>query len=1057
MKKNDLLIAKIREQVDSVFSEMRNQIKKLSDNSELLDYKLNALWYEFYDELICFLEQKKLTSKDAQKPYIQDCEQYFLSLRQDYLSETPLAYPIKVWPKTTFFDPIPRQIRSTEAHLRLGQQHFHIAIALKEYWNDPCHEEITVDWIWGSFYLSLMYCSGCSDLSHLTAIGNTLIKAIIEGELQVCSKLYHADYKKIINPLVLHYRVQQRAYGNQIDNRQVYQWRHIWLNPYSQLYIQGIKKRTAQALYTQTPRLVLESISTVLGRLPKELDLNYQMTGLKKLLRRSDAKLEEIRSLTPFENLNLAIELDPNSGLDMCLSEVMQNRLKTVSLTPMDQVRSWFDLFIDQDQTLPDDKQRIIPLHTEFVKPDLITAHQQLKEIPFELMLFERDQTEKNESHKRQRKSERIKWMRWKQIQQRLEQKKLVSGIYEKNIIEAQLRLLAWIFHLKAQNKKLNSIERYLSSIAKDYLFHIYMFTDDIETMNQEDCEELYEAILNSIDDRDQAKRESDPKANHGRAQYAFGRLKAFHTFCMKQYQVPKVSTFKYNDYQRVQFCDAKLISPKLFNQLKQVLTLKIEQSETSKEREYLYQLQLMYLLAFRLGMRLNEIRGLTLAEVICPELIWNHDTQGKIVNIRINLRNNVYRKLKSQNAKRQLDLNAVMLDAELALVQQHIKQCIMHNPVKTNHTEKLIFANDGEILSTTYISEMTQMIFDKILGEGHGYTFHNFRHSAANHLAIAWLGSKEMVMTYTDYGWSQCKKMRKHLFGDTAIQNEAVIQHKWRLLADWMGHGTIEQTASHYLHILDLLVVDRIYHLPCTIHESAIKQILQGDIKGSKEDIIDLNHVIQKDRQFDFYHASQAVNKVDSVKLSRPTESKNSFVSTVIHDYIKYKSYEDHIWVTRSKKLATKWMAVKKFQESDFLDDGELITLYEYALKKGFDVKKCLDIPSMQKNVQKQIMIALKTLKEHGKVRKNFIHFQYCFDKQNRPRINWSVESLVLGLKCILPDHTVLKLDNYPPDMTRKSREIKLSFINSAFGNVTLCIVFILLLHTIKQENLWI
>lgn len=75
---------------------------------------------------------------------------------------------------------------------------------------------------------------------------------------------------------------------------------------------------------------------------------------------------------------------------------------------------------------------------------------------------------------------------------------------------------------------------------------------------------------------------------------------------------MPKVSTFKYNDYQRVQFCDAKLISPKLFNQLKQVLTLKIEQSETSKEREYLYQLQLMYLLAFRLGMRLNEIRGLT-------------------------------------------------------------------------------------------------------------------------------------------------------------------------------------------------------------------------------------------------------------------------------------------------------------------------------------------------------------------------------------------------------------------------------------------------------------
>lgn len=76
------------------------------------------------------------------------------------------------------------------------------------------------------------------------------------------------------------------------------------------------------------------------------------------------------------------------------------------------------------------------------------------------------------------------------------------------------------------------------------------------------------------------------------------------------------------------------------------------------------------------------------------------------------------------------------MLDEELALVQQYLKQCITHNPAKTNHADKLIFAQDGEILSEAYISEMTQVIFDEILGEGHGYTFHNFRHSAANHFS---------------------------------------------------------------------------------------------------------------------------------------------------------------------------------------------------------------------------------------------------------------------------------------------------------------------------------
>src|SRR5699024_3545385 len=135
-------------------------------------------------------------------------------------------------------------------------------------------------------------------------------------------------------------------------------------------------------------------------------------------------------------------------------------------------------------------------------------------------------------------------------------------------------------------------------------------------------------------------------------------------------------------------------------------------------------------------------------------------------------------------------------------------------------------------------------------------------------------------------------------LFGETAIQHEAVIQHKWRLLADWMGHANIEQTASHYLHVLDLLVIDRIYHLPCTIHRDTIKLILQNDLTSANTEIVDLNHIIRKGQYFDFYHATYALKKVDSVKPVQPKISKNVSVSTIIHDYIKYRAYEDHDWV---------------------------------------------------------------------------------------------------------------------------------------------------------------
>lgn len=37
---------------------------------------------------------------------------------------------------------------------------------------------------------------------------------------------------------------------------------------------------------------------------------------------------------------------------------------------------------------------------------------------------------------------------------------------------------------------------------------------------------------------------------------------------------------------------------------------------------------------------------------------------------------------------------------------------------------------------------------------------------------------------------------MREDLFWEQAIAHEAVIQHKWRLLVDWMGHSSIEQRA---------------------------------------------------------------------------------------------------------------------------------------------------------------------------------------------------------------------------------------------------------------------
>ena len=90
------------------------------------------------------------------------------------------------------------------------------------------------------------------------------------------------------------------------------------------------------------------------------------------------------------------------------------------SITPKDQSLAWLKTKILTKDDLPTSPSKMIPLHTEVVQPEVITAHQQLKEIPFELVLFEQDEEKTQQSNKRQRKSEHIKLMRWKRIQKSL-------------------------------------------------------------------------------------------------------------------------------------------------------------------------------------------------------------------------------------------------------------------------------------------------------------------------------------------------------------------------------------------------------------------------------------------------------------------------------------------------------------------------------------------------------------------------------------------------------------------------------------------------------------
>ncbi|MEL1765997.1 hypothetical protein, partial [Acinetobacter baumannii] len=73
-----------------------------------------------------------------------------------------------------------------------------------------------------------------------------------------------------------------------------------------------------------------------------------------------------------------------------------------------------------------------------------------------------------------QRKKNNNFYERYTRIQQELEQKSLQASSEENNLIQAQLRLIAWVFHHRKKGLKISTISKYLSCFGKDFIFEVW-------------------------------------------------------------------------------------------------------------------------------------------------------------------------------------------------------------------------------------------------------------------------------------------------------------------------------------------------------------------------------------------------------------------------------------------------------------------------------------------------------------------------------------------------------------------------------------------------------
>ena len=367
------------------------------------------------------------------------------------------------------------------------------------------------------------------------------------------------------------------------------------------------------------------------------------------------------------------------------------------------------------------------------------------------------------------------------------------------------VRLLGWALSLLDDPSiRLNTISKYIGCIGRDWL--MLTIDEDIDQWEGNDFEEVYEQIIQSkvkdgrrvsvlskSSEFDDTSNGIDNDNNTAGGQslshldrlkdsqkFTYGRLKAFHEHQCIKFDAPYVY-FPWGSNRQV--VKANIISPRVYYAMKEY----VQSSELEIDQKQLCFVVLA--LAYRTGMRINEIIGIKVGDIVDIGFI-----NGQVVETpKIILKPNRYRRLKSSSAKRVIPIDRLLKTDEL---QQFIAFYYQQKRLKRNY---LFSQGSGDQpLPTVFFSNMMKIIWDRLLFT-HNFTFHSFRHTSISQLALV-LNDSPLAQVMTDYD-------RDH---SEAIASAVLANNKekgmWFGLASLAGHLTPDTTFEHYIHSAHLL-----------------------------------------------------------------------------------------------------------------------------------------------------------------------------------------------------------------------------------------------------------
>lgn len=390
------------------------------------------------------------------------------------------------------------------------------------------------------------------------------------------------------------------------------------------------------------------------------------------------------------------------------------------------------------------------------------------------------------ESHERPRKPLDIQFMRklksalsvMKQSNAKISKSGIKDGFTDMlnsdELSEPQTLLVQWLIH-KCQTCEPSTLRQYALSMSRVWLPAVIQL--ELLEASSDDILEAYESLLEK---NYELKRRS----------FIAGRLVDLHNFVVKHnpgiapipYQ-SLISSHSTRSHTRSGFVDEALFSA-LLTSMDGITDL------NSSEK---LAIQVVCLLMYRSGLRLNEIKKLQLNEI---EII-----DDKLSNTGwITIKNNKWGKNKTLSSLRKIPFAQTLRHSEKLLVNKYL----LHRQQLPNAQDRLfiVIGASRTVFDSSAVSNCISTILRRLTGLSFFVTYH-LRHSCMSRLQLLielndqQLDSLPNIFAYTT---TERKNLKKAIFGLNK-------QFSYYELAAFSGHESPEVTFQHYLHFSDLIM----------------------------------------------------------------------------------------------------------------------------------------------------------------------------------------------------------------------------------------------------------